>query len=344
MQKTVSSPCPFSRLATAGAVVLSLGLAVGCGPESTSSPDARRLTDAPVGGTDANVPTDASVTDASVTDAGLADATVVVPDATIVPPDAMVMVDAAAPVLGHLLLSEIVVTPDDGEYIEIYNPTSAPIDLTNYYLSDDADYAKLPGMTGATDGPSINTNVDFLVQFPAGASIASGQAVTVAFRATGFVSTYSVDPTFSIGSTAGSSTQMITVIGGGGSTGLTNTGESAVLFFWDGMSDLVTDVDCLNIGTPSITNSIGDKSGLMVDGPDMDTTPSTYLNDSVAVLQLTDPVAGLSTKRVLPEGMNEVDMGGNGILGHDETSENIQVTWDSTYSAPTPNVSDIVVP
>jgi len=36
----------------------------------------------------------------------------------------------------HLLLSEIVVTPTAGEYVEIFNPTASTIDLTNYYMTD----------------------------------------------------------------------------------------------------------------------------------------------------------------------------------------------------------------
>ena len=33
----------------------------------------------------------------------------------------------------HLLISEFVVTPTAGEFIEIYNPTASAVDLTNYY-------------------------------------------------------------------------------------------------------------------------------------------------------------------------------------------------------------------
>ena len=52
--------------------------------------------------------------------------------------------------LDHLLFSEIVLTPSDGEYVRITNPTNGDIDLTNYYLTDGTDlangkvYYKLP--------------------------------------------------------------------------------------------------------------------------------------------------------------------------------------------------------
>ena len=62
----------------------------------------------------------------------------------------------------------------------------------------------------------------------------------------------------------------------GGSAGLTNSGENAVLFFWDGASDLVSDVDMINIGTPSSSNDVAAKTGVSVDGPDADTTASMY--------------------------------------------------------------------
>ncbi|MGB9359121.1 MAG: hypothetical protein WCC01_11250, partial [Acidimicrobiia bacterium] len=49
---------------------------------------------------------------------------------------ALLPMGAVAPALAaddHLLLTEIVVTPTDGEFIEIHNPTGSAIDLSNYY-------------------------------------------------------------------------------------------------------------------------------------------------------------------------------------------------------------------
>ncbi len=42
----------------------------------------------------------------------------------------------AAPIPSILLLSEVTVTPTDGEFIEIYNPGSLAIDLSDVYLTD----------------------------------------------------------------------------------------------------------------------------------------------------------------------------------------------------------------
>ncbi|MGB0716613.1 MAG: lamin tail domain-containing protein [Phycisphaerae bacterium] len=245
----------------------------------------------------------------------------------------------------HLLLCEAVLTPTDGEYIEIVNFTGAAVDLENYYLSDDEDYALLPGQFGTGPAPGIGSS-DFIVRFPAGSMIADGQVVTVAFNGTGFFNTYGILPDYEIVSVQPGVPDMVEAYTGsvGFAAGLTNGGEHAVLFFWDGMSDLVQDVDAVNIGTPSSTNDVGDKSGLMVDGPDADAVPSTYTLDSgLMPLQFSDPGAGVSTKRILAELGQELSGGGNGITGDDETSENIAVTWDSLFTPPDPGVCDVVV-
>ena len=50
----------------------------------------------------------------------------------------------------HVVFSEIVLTPSDGEYVEITNPTTNDIDMSDYYLTDATDtgsdkaYYKLP--------------------------------------------------------------------------------------------------------------------------------------------------------------------------------------------------------
>ena len=243
----------------------------------------------------------------------------------------------------HLLLTEAVVTPTSDEFIEIYNPTGVPVELTNYYLSDDDDYALYPGTFGAGPPPVIASS-DFIVQFPPGAVINPGQVVVVAFDgalfliAYGFLADYEIKGTDPV-------TQDMIPSNLGSTAGLTNSGENACLFYWDGLTDLVLDVDMVNIGTPSLTNDIGDKTGLAVDGPDADTLATMYLPDAYTMpLQLSDPGFGFSTKRILLEGSHEINSGGNGITGHDETTENILVTWDTIYIAPDPGVVGPGVP
>ena len=50
----------------------------------------------------------------------------------------------AAAAQDKLLLTELVVTQTEGEFVEIYNPGSASIELADYYLTD----ASLPPRGG----------------------------------------------------------------------------------------------------------------------------------------------------------------------------------------------------
>lgn len=195
----------------------------------------------------------------------------------------------------------------------------------------------LPGAYGAGPAPAISTS-DFIVQFPPGAVIAADGVVVVAFDGSGFATSFGFSADFEIGSTDPATPDMVAV-DLGSTAGLTNSGESAVLFQWDGSGDLVLDVDMLNLGTPSSTNDIRSKTGLAVDGPDGDTAASTYLPDAATMpQQLSDPGSGFSTKRLRIEAGWEMTGGGNGMTGDDETTEDIQATWDTAFTAPNPGV------
>lgn len=234
----------------------------------------------------------------------------------------------------HLLICEAVLTPTTDEYIEIVNPTGAPVALDDYYLSDDADYALLPGASGDGPAPDIS-DFDFIAQFPPGSSIPAGGVIVVAFDGAAFATAFGSSADFEILATdAGTPDMVATDVGP--SAGLTNGGEMAVLFTWDGASDLVQDVDLVKLGTPSSSNDIPDKSAISVDGPDGDSVASTYAAEAATMpQQLGDPGSGFSTKRISLEGWAEI-AGGNGLTGDDESSEDIQVTWDSGDTAPDP--------
>lgn len=231
---------------------------------------------------------------------------------------------ANPPVGGSLLISEVALNPAGGEFIEIVNPTGQTVDLTDYYLSDNGNYFRLP------EGTTVPQS-DFILRFPAGATIAAGAVITVALDTTAaFQTLYGVAPTFAFGSGT-----MIGVATNSTPT-LTNDGELIALFRWTGQSDLVTDVDLLLAGRPTAANGFVDKSGVAIDGPDADTTTTAYGADArTMALQSGIPGNGLSTKRIaLEDGFEST--GGNGIDGADETSENTAMTWDSTFTAPTP--------
>jgi len=219
-------------------------------------------------------------------------------------------VHAAEPVADHLLMTEFAASPTAGEFIEIHNPTGSTIVLTDVYLTD-ATFAGGPTwyyqiVTGGGGGGTFG-------DFHSGAS----DGVPAMLEAT-----------------AGS------ISGQGG----LSSGEVAVLYSWDGATDLVTDLDYVVWGDKA---EAVDKTGVAIDGPDVGTDTSTYLDDTAIASQ--DPVAadqthtdGLSWQRAdLTEGV-ETAAAGNGLTGNDETSEASSVTWGET--GPTPNAATTLPP
>ncbi len=235
--------------------------------------------------------------------------------------------DAAPAAISPLLLSELVLAPNGAEMIELVNPTSAPVSLRNYYLTDVPTYFRLP-----TAGHTVEAS-DFIVRFPVGATIPARGVVTVALdTAASFTAATGSAPTYSV---AGNTMELIA----GTTPTLTNSGEPVVVFYWDGASDRVVDVDVMLAGAPTASNALMNKSGLTVDGPDADGVASTYATDAMTIAdQAGLPAAGMSTKRIaLESAATETQSGGNGVLGQDETSERTGTTWDgSGFTAPTP--------
>ena len=248
-----------------------------------------------------------------------------------------------------LLLTELVVTPTAGEFIEIYNPGASSVELSSYYLTD-ATFAAggvfyYNIVTGANAGGGGFS--DFHARFPAGAAIAPGEYQTISLPGSeDFFATYGIDPTYELyedGAGADSIPDMEEAFPGSinGQGGLTNSGEVVVLYYWDGATDLVTDVD---YGLWGDKDEAVDKTGVSIDGPDGDADPSTYLPDTATSIQDVILGTGHSTgdafqRLDLTEG-TETQTGGNGVEGNDETSENLSVTWLSdeapTPGAPTP--------
>ncbi len=264
-------------------------------------------------------PIDARRTDAAVTDGATIDAR---------------LIDAAAPIDaptggggGALLLTEIVLAPTGGELVEVYNPGPAAVDLTTYYLADAPSYFRLPAGVAMVAAEAS----DFVAKFPAGATLAARTAVVVAIdTGANYAIAYpGMTPTYSVGS------DTMTVLTTGAAT-LTNAGEPLILFQWNGVADKVVDVDIMYAGTPTAANLLVAKTP--VDGPDADGVASAYAADALTLPTQAAPAMARSTKRLaLESAATETQSGGNGLGGHDETSEQTGVTWDSAaYTAPTP--------
>ena len=257
--------------------------------------------------------------------------------------------------MDKLLLTEFVVTPTGGEFIEIFNPNASPVDLTNYFVSDVAFDGGPEYYYHVVWGLYEGSFGDFMSKFPDGATIGAGEHQIIALNGDAdFFSTYAVNPTYEIdqaefqfGPPDGIPDMMETHPGsiyGADSThnpGLTNGDEMVMLFYWDGNSDLVGDVDYVlyNSASPIANNEFVDKTGITIDGPDPGTTGSTYLDDTPEANQLSalSPTSGFSTQRLdYTEGL-QVMSGGNGVTGSDETSEDMNNTW--IVDVPTPFVA-----
>ncbi len=239
-------------------------------------------------------------------------------------------------IVSKLLITEIAVTPTAGEFVEIYNPGSSTVNLSDYYITD-ATYAGGGNyyyniVLGANYGGGGFG--DFHARFPDGATINAGEVQTIALNGSdNFFTTYSVNCTYELYEDAGTPDgipDMREAIAGSinNQGAFTNSGEVCILYAWDGSSDLVTDVDYFMWGDNA---EAVDKTGVTINS-------STYNNDTPLANQefMTQTHAsGDSWQRIDMSEGTQTTSGSNGVNGRDETSENITVTWGTT--AVTPN-------
>ncbi|MDC0678926.1 thrombospondin type 3 repeat-containing protein [Sorangium atrum] len=192
---------------------------------------------------------------------------------------------------------------------------------------------------------------DFIVRFPAGAVIQPGETQYVAiaggecFRTSCGVTSpftgYGIYPTYEIATGAATTTSpavpdmLVPVTNGVGTAwGFTNGGEPVILFYWDGMTNLVTDVDYVFYGTAGPQAPVS-KTGVTVNG-------WTYLPDTADNAALHAPLSTntttVNTCRVDLSETGQVTMGSNGVSGRDEASE----PWSTTWTAcAVPSAADI---
>lgn len=243
-----------------------------------------------------------------------------------------------------ILLSELVFGP--AGYVEIFNPGVESVALGNYYLTD----ANAPGAGKFYYNIVAGTNAgggsasDFHARFPPNASIAAGEYQTVALSGSqefplGELPTYEL---FEDGP-ADSIPDMIEALPGliNNQGGLRKAGESLILYYWDGLGDLVIDIDYVVWGD---REGAVDKSGASVDGPDANTASTPYQDDVPLGLQeavFVPASAAIIFRLDFDEGNQTNAVSGNGIGNRDETSEDFTQTWAPTSrftpNAPTKN-------
>ncbi|MGC9364853.1 MAG: lamin tail domain-containing protein [Fidelibacterota bacterium] len=215
----------------------------------------------------------------------------------------------------HLIFSEIVITPGDGEYIQIKNPTSQNVDMSNYYLTDAVDtvngkfYYNLPSGSNYHSGSAT----DFTARFPDGFILTAGSSITVAVDSAKFNNYYSEKADLSIKNNFRQAVDGTNSIGGA-PVYLDDIQESLILFYWDGTAATVKDVDYLVWGSRLHCVDKSDVSGYNDDTP---ISQQEYVEAHVVDEKF---------QRINGEG-SEIASGGNGITGHDETSEHFTETW-----------------
>ncbi len=249
----------------------------------------------------------------------------------------------------HVLFSEVGIEPGGAEFVEIYNPTSAAVDLSNYYLADNSAYHKVT--SGPWNPGTSNPGTDWLVQFPSGTQIAPGAVITVAGEPDtgndGYEKIFGSCPDFTMNDTAaplscggGSVTAMLNPTNGGAGDKkggfISNSREMVVLFTWDGSAAAVKDVDYVTWGGTFDNDTRADKTGV-----------TGYVNDTARGSQkpavVIKPEAGTasSIQRCQLE-TGEKLAGGNGMTGHDETSEDLAATFQS--GTPSPGTKNSCLP
>jgi len=234
----------------------------------------------------------------------------------------------------HVVFTEVVLTPSDGEYVEISNPTESGVDLTNYYLTDGTDISssKLYYNLPIEDNYWSGSSTDFICRFPNGYTLAPGAAIKISLRDnSAYESVYGQTPDISLDDDMLSVSEDSDTKGNPNAPKLHNSSETLILFYWDGSSAIVKDVDYLIWGNNSFAI---DKSG--VDG---------YLSDTPTSSQSLMPVHATNEKLVRldksSEGM-ESQANGNGITGHDETSEPLADTWTTaSLTSSKPEISNL---
>ena len=263
----------------------------------------------------------------------------------------------------HLELTEVLVlerAPQHGIYfgspfVEIANPTASDVDLSDVYIATTQDNSLEKFYWNVVRGVGVGggTSGNFHCRFPAGMTIAAGDTIVIALTGS---ADYQLNfgrlpdlELFEDGTVPDQVPEMREVVAGSIGAGLGNPGsntpalsasfDSIVLYTWDGHSDLVQDIDYLFYGTD--TRVRVDKTGVSIDGIDVDEAPSTYLADTPIASQhralAAAPTFGHSLQRLTFAETGETTTGGNGITGHDETSEDLAASWqDSPVPDPAP--------
>jgi hypothetical protein len=245
----------------------------------------------------------------------------------------------APPQAHKLLITEVSILGNDQEYVEIANPNAFDVDLSNYYLTDAIHAPLNQYYWRITEGNPTQQTVgggdffDFHARFPDGYTLAAGDTIVVSIAGSqpfyghfGFlphIELHGNGPAPRMRPVFGDIDGPNSIVGSSASNPptLTNTSECVVLYFWDGQSNLVTDIDVFFWG-PS-TSVRFSKTGVTVGG-------ETYQDETAVADQqpfLEIPQFGFSYHRIDPDETGQPGPPGNGVDGRDEVGEPFASTF-----------------
>tara|TARA_B100002052_G_C15886981_1_gene601997 strand:- start:13122 stop:14573 length:1452 start_codon:yes stop_codon:yes gene_type:complete len=211
----------------------------------------------------------------------------------------------------HLVMNKVCVFPNECEMIEIFNPTNDEIDLSDYYLSDQKEY-----FNWVNDQTLSLSNQDFIFKFPDGSSISPQGKFTITTNSiSDFNLYYGYNPDISL------IDNQLDISFVGANANLSNSQEVLILFYWDESSDLVKDVDYFLWGSNSqaVYKTVDDGYPFYDTEIESQTFKRNYTSS-----QYSDS----TYVRLGIDEIDELNSQGNGITGHDETSENLALSWD----------------
>ena len=172
--------------------------------------------------------------------------------------------------LDHIIISEVVLTPSDGEYVEINNPTTSAVDLSNYYLTDATNVSSNKFYYNLPSGENFwsESSSDFICRFPSGYTIQAGSSIKISLRSNNlYQNTYGDTADLALDGSMLNVLEGANTKGNAGLPKLSNSSEPLILFYWDGSSGVLKDVDYLMWGNNSFAIDKSGVSGYLADTP-----------------------------------------------------------------------------
>ena len=252
----------------------------------------------------------------------------------------------------HLLFSELSIS--GAEFVEIFNPTATEVDLSNVYVANmnytnQTDATKSSYWFNANKNPVVDSYGDFLLKFPSGTKIASKTYLVIALTgSTSYKAKFpkAGDPDFEIPVEAKDDLNTANMEGSwdkkaSGKGFLDSRAEDLVLFEWDGTeAGALVDHDSFYWKS---SNSKGENLPYL---GRREKANGYNAQDQALDIQAKNAFLANSNnycetiQRILfSEGTQSADSG-NGIGGSDQTSENLNETWNG-FLKPTPGSTSL---